>query len=363
MKRSANSISLQPASETGRPLPLFVGATLERFRKRVPLLLNSAISSIYVEGESGTGKEMIADLIEACLPKSTPFVRINCGAITPSLMESELFGHKHGAFTGANEDKIGLFENANGGWLFLDEVSALTVPAQAALLRAIENKEIRRVGDSKVHKIQLRFLFASNDPLRELVVRSKFRKDLWQRIAEVEIRLTPLRERREEIPELIRHFCNVMPGGPYKLSAPAYEMLTRYSWSEGNVRELRNCLKAMTEFQMNQILTPLSVPERIWQHLEQQHPGKFGSDTPEEKQYLKIPWTEGQNQTFDSLCDHLFLELVRNIGRKRGPVSLKTLTLELEISRNTISSRLRGLLSKKLVSQKELNQWVKLQKV
>jgi two-component system nitrogen regulation response regulator GlnG len=365
MKRIGDPSRQSSQFDPHRPVPLTVGATMERFKRRVPLLLSSAITSILIEGESGTGKEVIADLVEAFLPEKMSFIRVNCAAIAPTLMASELFGHKKSAFTGAHEDKTGLLQQANGGWLFLDEIASLTLDAQAALLRVIENNEIRRVGETKLKKIQVRFISATNEPLQELVKKGLFRKDLWQRLSEAEIKLTPLRERAEEIPELIRHFCRTMPGGPYRISTPAMEMLTRYSWNQGNIREVRNCLKAMTELQMNQLLSPLSVPDKIWKRLNQKKPKKSVRAIPEavEGKYLMIPWLENQERSFDLFCDHLFFQAIRELNTGRGVTTLKTLTDELRLSRNTVSKRLRRLVKNRLVSVTELSQWVKIHKL
>ena len=260
----------QEIRHTGKvkdPVNTEVGPTLQQISKRIPMLIKSAVSAIHVSGESGTGKEKVADLFHAVLAHDTPFVRVNCGAIAPSLLESELFGHAKGSFTGAASEKKGYLETASGGWIFLDEVGTLTPQAQVALLRVIENHEVVRVGESLPRRISIRVLSATNESLEDLVRQGKFRKDLWQRLCETKIHLPPLRERKAEIAPLVKYFCEIMPGGPYEISESALDVLTEASWKNGNVRELRNCLRAMTELHVNRLLTPLSIPGSIWEKL------------------------------------------------------------------------------------------------
>ncbi len=348
--------------EKNRREPKVAGATLERIARRVPRILESAVSAVHVEGESGTGKEVVADFFASQLPESTPFVKVNCGAITPSLLESELFGHVRGAFTGALTDKKGLIESASGGWIFLDEVASLSSSAQVALLRVLENQELRRVGASATLKVQVRVLSATNEPLKELVALGKFRKDLWQRLCETEIELPPLRDRAEELPVLIKHFCQAMPGGPYQITETTMEVLSNLPWKAGNVRELRNCLRAMTELHVNQKLTPLSIPERIWKQNEEVMPT---TGTSEEEVSPEVPVGGTLLQIsvrppvhFDTLADQLLLELIRKLTSNHGKTSLRRLAKEIGMSRSTLSGRLKMMVHKNLVELKELTQLV-----
>ena len=162
------------------------GELMKKIAQRIPNIIHSAIKFVYVEGESGTGKEVVADLFAHYL-LDKPFVRLNCAGIPKDLMESELFGHKKGSFTGAHFDKKGVIEAANGGWLFLDEVASLTPSAQAVLLRTLESQEVTPVGETRSRKINVRFISASNIPLAIMVSRGEFRNDLWQRLRETEI--------------------------------------------------------------------------------------------------------------------------------------------------------------------------------
>ena len=349
-------------TNAGRADP--VGATMDRVAKRVPLIINSAISAIFLRGESGTGKEVVADLFGATLAPGTPFIKVNCGAIAPTLLESELFGHVKGAFTGAAADKRGLFEAASGGFIFLDEVATLSPSAQVALLRVLENQEVLRVGSTKPVAINVRVLSATNEPMEQLVKLGRFRADLWQRLRETEIVLPPLRERANEIPALVHHFARAMAGGPYTVSGPVMEVLSNFPWKEGNVRELRNCLRAMTEMHVNKLLTPLAIPERIWDELGD----KPASDVPAVPATANPPVAASRPKggeitlafdplalsNFDLLTDQLLLEMTRRVAAARGKVSLRSLSQHIGMSRSTLSGRIKGIVHRNLASMEEM---------
>jgi DNA-binding NtrC family response regulator len=204
-------------------------------------------TNVLVTGESGTGKELVARSIHRQgNRKANPFVAINCAAIPSELMESEMFGHERGAFTGAHTRTIGKFEHANGGTLFLDEISALRTDLQAKLLRVLQEREIERIGSNKPIKVDIRVISATNNNLEEAVSKEKFRQDLYFRLNVVPISIPPLRERREDIPLLARHFLNKfniafnkkIPG----FSEKALDALSRYDWP-GNIRELENLVE------------------------------------------------------------------------------------------------------------------------
>jgi two-component system, NtrC family, response regulator AtoC len=204
-------------------------------------------STVLITGESGSGKELIASLIHSSGPrKAAPFVAVNCGAIPEQLLESELFGHARGAFTGAVENRSGLFEEADGGTLFLDEIGELPVALQVKLLRALQEGEIRRVGDNTPQKVDVRVVAATSRDLESEVKAGRFRADLFYRVNVVRIQLPPLRERREDIPELVRHFIGVFNKrlglAVTGLTPAAMRLLMDYSWP-GNVRELENVVE------------------------------------------------------------------------------------------------------------------------
>jgi transcriptional regulator with PAS, ATPase and Fis domain len=199
---------------------------------------------ILVYGESGTGKELIARAIHfRGARRMGRFVAVNCGAIPDHLLESELFGHARGSFTGAMRDKPGLIEEAAGGTFFLDEIGDLSLPLQAKLLRVLQEKEIRRVGETRMRTVDVRFVSATNKHLEKEIAQGKFREDLYYRLRIVTIDIPPLRERREDLELLIRHFAErygaELRRGRVAFAPAALELLHAYSWP-GNVRELQN---------------------------------------------------------------------------------------------------------------------------
>ena len=199
---------------------------------------------VLIEGESGTGKELIARLIhEHSRRAARPFVPVNCGAIPETLFESEFFGYRAGAFTGAVKDKSGIFETAHGGTAFLDEIGDLSPSMQAKILRVLQEKEVRRVGDTRMSRIDIRVIAATNKDLEREMGAGRFREDLFFRIGVLRIHLTPLRQRPDDIAVLTDHFAvkyarRIGKGVP-SLSDEVLDIFTRYSWP-GNVRELEN---------------------------------------------------------------------------------------------------------------------------
>jgi DNA-binding NtrC family response regulator len=204
-------------------------------------------STVLLQGESGTGKELVARELHAQSARATgPFVPVNCAAVSPELIESELFGHAKGAFTGATRARDGLFHYAQGGTLFLDEIAELPLPIQATLLRAIEDLKIRPVGSEQLMPVNLRIMAATNRRLADEVSAGRFRKDLYFRLQVVDLSLPPLREHKEDIAELVAHFMAQLAPSlgvePLQISAPEMDYLQQYDWP-GNVRELRNLIE------------------------------------------------------------------------------------------------------------------------
>jgi Nif-specific regulatory protein len=215
--------------------------------------------SVLISGESGTGKELIARAIHSQGARhEMPFIAINCSAIPEQLLESELFGYKKGAFTGASMDKKGLMEYADGGTLFLDEVADLSPALQAKLLRVLQDKEIRRLGGSEVKKVNIRILSATNKDLREEIKKGNFREDLYFRLNVVEIHLPPLRDRVEDIPILANYFvkkaCETHGRNVKRISSSAMSMLLKHPWY-GNVRELQNTIERAVVLSRGEELT------------------------------------------------------------------------------------------------------------
>ena len=205
-------------------------------------------SSVLIEGESGTGKELVADAICSLSDRSEkPFIKVNCASLSPSLLQSELFGHEKGAFTGAVKDTKGRFELADGGTIFLDEIGEIDESTQVMLLRVLENREITRVGGEKTIKVDVRVIAATNKNLKERVKEGKFREDFYYRLAVVEIPVPPLRERKDDIELLSLSFVKQFAEENKKtidgISLAARKALYNYSWP-GNIRELKNCMEA-----------------------------------------------------------------------------------------------------------------------
>ncbi len=210
---------------------------------------------VLIEGESGTGKEVFARFIHYQSPRGeTPLVTVNCGAIPGELLESELFGHTEGAFTGASSDRRGLFQTADGGTILLDEIGDLPLELQSKLLRVLENKQVRPVGSDSSTSVDVRVLAASNRDLEAMVERGEFRNDLFYRLNVFALHVPPLRERPADIPVLVRYFLDRM-GLEFEISEAARERLTAYDWP-GNVRELKNVLRRLQALDVGSILEP-----------------------------------------------------------------------------------------------------------
>jgi transcriptional regulator with GAF, ATPase, and Fis domain len=224
----------------------------------------AANATVLIEGETGTGKELIARLIHEHSSRANgPFVAVNCGALAESLLESELFGHVKGAFTGAVADRKGRFEAAHGGTIFLDEIGDVSPAMQVRLLRVLQEMEIERVGDNRVRKLDVRVVAATNRTLEDEVTHGAFRADLYYRLNVVYLHLPPLRQRREDIPHLVEHFlgrfCQRHTRFIESVSREVLETLTRYPWP-GNVRELENCIEKMVVMAPGKELTPDLLP-------------------------------------------------------------------------------------------------------
>jgi two-component system, NtrC family, response regulator PilR len=224
-------------------------------------------ATILINGESGTGKEVIARTLHKASPrKDKPWVAVNCASIPEHLMESEMFGHVKGAFTGAVADKDGLFEVANGGTLFLDEISSLPLALQGKLLRVLQEKELRRVGGTKNVPVDVRVIAASNTSLELLVQQKTFREDLYYRFAVITLDIPPLRDRPEDIIPLAKHFLQTeMKAAQIQtaLTQEAEDLLVAYRWP-GNVRELENAIKHAVTFLMEgEDITPDLLPPRV----------------------------------------------------------------------------------------------------
>jgi DNA-binding NtrC family response regulator len=239
-------------------------AMLEVYKKIA--MVSDSRSTVLIYGESGTGKELVAKAIHHNGPRASQrFLAVNCGALTESLLETELFGYVRGSFTGAFGNARGIFEEASSGTVFLDEVAEMSPALQVKLLRTLEEQEVRRVGSNRPVPIDVRVIAASNQNLAERVEQGKFRQDLYYRLRVIEIALPPLRERSEDIPLLVEHFLKKLErerGRAFSVTPQALSVLVSYAWP-GNVRELENALEAAVALTRSGMLTPEDLPPKV----------------------------------------------------------------------------------------------------
>ena len=223
-------------------------------------------TTVLIHGETGTGKRLIAHAVHNCneLERGKPFVEVSCGALTETLLESELFGHVKGAFTGAIKDRIGRFELSNGGTIFLDEIDAFSPALQVKLLRALQEGEFEKVGDTKTVKVDTRVIAATNQNLADLIIQGKFRKDLFYRLNIISIEVPPLRDRKEDIPLLVEDFIKKFTKNTKrKIESVSNEALVRlmdYDWP-GNIRELENVIERAVILSKGPVIAPHDLPE------------------------------------------------------------------------------------------------------
>jgi DNA-binding NtrC family response regulator len=263
---SDENLTLRSRIEERPALGTLIGVS-RRMRTVFDLIerIGRTTSTVLITGESGTGKELIARAIHRSSPRAArTFVSINCGALPENLLESELFGHEKGAFTGAVKEKKGLFQEAEGGTLFLDEIGETSVPMQVKLLRALQERVVRRVGGNVEEAVDVRIICATNKDLERKVAEKTFREDFYYRIAVIPLPIPPLRERREDISLLVRHFLKEVSAQQEipekKISTEAMRVLEAHAWP-GNVRELENLIERTVALEPGGIITTASLPE------------------------------------------------------------------------------------------------------
>jgi len=235
--------------------------------------ISDTSSNVLITGESGTGKELVAKAIHYNgTRKEGPFIAVNCAAIPETLLESELFGYKKGAFTDAKSDKKGLVFEANQGTLFLDEITEMPLTLQAKLLRVIEERELRPLGDTNSYLIDVRIISTSNRDIGSSIQQGRFREDLYYRLKVIDIEMPPLRERREDIPILVQHFINKFSKEQKKgisgVSEDALKILLNYSWP-GNIRELENIIQRAITLSQHEVILPEDLPASIIQKIDE----------------------------------------------------------------------------------------------
>jgi len=254
--------------ETGPPIPGLIGSS-EPMEKIYQLIRKVARSnaSVLLLGETGTGKEIVATAVhQLSLRNGGPFVKVNCGALSESLLESELFGHVRGSFTGAVDNRTGRFEAAHGGTIFLDEINSTSLELQVKLLRVLQQREFERVGDTQTVRVDTRVIAAANCDLMEEVGNGTFREDLYWRLNVIPIYIPPLRDRKEDVPELVTHFLQIYNEENDRyvvhIQPEAMDVLQGYDWP-GNVRELQNYIERAVVMADGDELTMELLPEEM----------------------------------------------------------------------------------------------------
>jgi len=263
LKEEVNSLKKMLDKKYGFESIIAHSESMERLFEQMRLVAPTR-SSVLIVGDSGTGKELVANAIHWASPRHDErFLAINCGAIPSDILESELFGHERGSFTGAVSRKIGKFELAHKGTLFLDEISELYPELQVKLLRVLEEKAIMRVGSSDLIEVDFRLIAATNRDLEKEVAEGRFREDLYYRLKVVSLKIPPLRERIEDLPLLAEHFlekfCEEHGRRQKRLTAEAVEVLARHPWS-GNVRELKNFIESTVIFHQGEVIEARDLP-------------------------------------------------------------------------------------------------------
>lgn len=289
-------------------------------------------STVMIQGESGTGKELVARMLHFnSLRKDRPLVPVNCGAIPENLLESELFGHEKGSFTGATHARMGRFELANGGTIFLDEIGEMSLPLQVKLLRVLQEREFERVGGNRTIHVDVRIVAATNQDLETLVEERRFRKDLFYRLNVIPIVIPPLRERRSDIPLLIDHFLTRFNQTKHTevsgLAPDALHLMTEYDWP-GNIRELENMVERLAVLKKHGVLSIEDLPEKICRR-------SAGTDLKE--QFIRFS-EDGINlsREVEQYEKHLIMEALR----KANGVTSRAAQL-LQLNRTTLVEKLK----------------------
>jgi len=334
------TVSYPPLAGRAKEEDLIVGtsAQMQEIYKMIGQVAGKDVT-VLLRGESGTGKELVARAIYQHSKRSDqPFVVVNCAAIPETLLESELFGYEKGAFTGAEERRIGKFEQSNGGTMFLDEIGDMSLSTQTKILRVIQDGEFTRLGGKEPIRVDVRLIAATNKNLEAAIQEGKFREDLYYRLNVISIYLPPLRERKEDIPALVKYFVEKFSrelGRDVRaIDEAALHKLVRYDWP-GNVRELENCIKRAVVLSKGDLLTPEDVQIQV---TERKDRGRREGLSLEEMldQVLDLASVTEDGSEIIPLVERV---LILKALQKTGGNQVQTARL-LGISRNTLRSRM-----------------------
>jgi transcriptional regulator with PAS, ATPase and Fis domain len=331
------------------PLPGVIGASAAMAEvSRTTRQVARSSASVLLLGETGTGKELIAHAVHSLSARrDRPFVRVNCGALSESLLESELFGHVRGAFTGAIDNRTGRFEAAHQGTIFLDEINSTTLHLQVKLLRVLQEREFERVGDTRTIRADTRIIAASNRDLLELALAGDFREDLFYRLNVVPIFIPPLRERAEDVPQLVAHFLNHYNEKNDRYVAHidprAMEAMQRYAWP-GNVRELQNYIERVVVMATGDELTYDLLPEAVRTGRQPKSLGPRTMSFDELTEELVVQGLgaagDDDNDLHGRIVNRVEREVIAQVMARCDSVQIKA-AARLGINRNTLHKKLK----------------------
>lgn len=342
MTRPAAMPEIEPAPADG---DLLIGRcpAMQAVYKAIGRVATQDVT-VLITGETGTGKELVARAIYQHSHRANkPYIAINCGAIPESLIESELFGHERGAFTGADRKRIGRFEQANGGTIFLDEVADLTPPAQVKMLRLLQEQRFERVGGEETIQTNVRVLAATNANLNALVASGRFRQDLLFRLNVYNIHLPPLRERANDLALIVEHYLKrysrLLNKTVQAISSPALAILQAYQWP-GNVRELQTVLKQAIIETRGEVLLPEDLPAFIRQ--SSQTPGQKYQPTTDWEQFVHDRISAGSHDLYAQALVHMEREVITRVLKHTNGNQLKAAEI-LGITRGSLRTKIRSL--------------------
>ncbi len=347
VKERIRSTALEEVVRAKYSLENFIGKNkkMREIFDRLPKIAKTN-ATVLIEGESGTGKELVAHAIhQLSLREDKPFIRVNCGALAEGVLESELFGHVKGAFTGAIGHKMGRFELADGGTLFLDEIGEISPTTQVKLLRVVQEGEFERVGESNRIKVDVRIIAATNKDLKNAVKQNTFRQDLYYRLRVVPIHLPPLRERKDDIPHLVNHFIQrfnkEMGRKVAHVSLDAIKILTQYDYP-GNIRELENIIEHAMVFCTGETLEAAHFQKEIHRSAEIEVVTKLLDEVKEKLSTHRTPEIQDlpkQEKPLEAIKREVMLRVLHETGWNYGKTAKK-----LGISRTTLWRRAKAYL-------------------